>query len=157
MSLNSQQIQTILNTHNNYRNNVNPPATVMPQLTWSDDLATNASKWAANCKFAHSGSPNVGENIYVTSMRTPNIAAFDASQAVNSWGGEKQYYSYGNCCPDMNTGHYTQIIWANTDKTGCAVQDCPSIDGVSWPNGGTLVVCQYSPPGNWLGQKPYQT
>lgn len=164
--LNSSQIQTFLNSHNNYRNNVNPPAKSMPQLVWSDDLATSASQWASQCIWNHSRAPNVGENMYLTSSRTPNISTFDTSHAVNSWGGEKPFYDYNSnsCVNGIKCRHYTQIIWANSTNIGCAVQDCPKIhlangEEFKWSNGstgGTIVTCQYSPQGNYIGQKPYQ-
>ena len=158
--LSTSQINTFINAHDTYRANVNPPAAnPIQQLVWSPDLATEASNWASQCAFAHSGTPGVGENIYVTSARTPNVTNFDPNSAISSWGAEKQYYNYNtNSCEGNNVcGHYTQMVWANSKNLGCGVQDCPNLKNVppSWPNGGTLVVCQYTPQGNWVGQRPY--
>jgi pathogenesis-related protein 1 len=43
-------------------------------------------------------------------------------------------------------GHYTQIVWRDTTSVGCAAQSCPQ---------GEIWVCDYSPPGNYVGQHPY--
>ncbi|NET40232.1 MAG: hypothetical protein F6K19_51255 [Cyanothece sp. SIO1E1] len=60
-----------------------------------------------------------------------------------------------NCCP--NTGqcrgnqsscyHYTQVVWRRTNKLGCGIADHRRL--------GKIVVCNYDPPGNFLGQRPY--
>ncbi|MDO9190699.1 MAG: CAP domain-containing protein [Sulfurimicrobium sp.] len=44
-------------------------------------------------------------------------------------------------------GHYTQLVWKKTTAVGCGMAVCGSRDQI-W-------VCQYSPAGNWAGQKPY--
>lgn len=150
-----QNSNKFVEEHNNYRNNVNPKASNMTQLTWSDDLANSASNWAKQCHWKHSNTPGLGENLYATTNRTN----FNPIDAIDSWGNEKFCYNYNtnSCSPSCDTcGHYTQMVWANSNKIGCAVQDCPSINGLNWRNGGTMVVCQYSPPGNYIGQKPYR-
>jgi pathogenesis-related protein 1 len=38
------------------------------------------------------------------------------------------------------------MVWKNTTEVGCAAIEC---------NGMTLWVCNYNPPGNYRGQKPY--
>jgi hypothetical protein len=43
-------------------------------------------------------------------------------------------------------GHYTQIVWRNTQSVGCALVG----------NGRTdFLVCRYSPAGNFYGERPY--
>ncbi|KAJ0009824.1 hypothetical protein Pint_34067 [Pistacia integerrima] len=44
-------------------------------------------------------------------------------------------------------GHYTQVVWRNSVRIGCAKVRCN--------NGGTFIGCNYAPPGNYVGQKPY--
>ena len=43
-------------------------------------------------------------------------------------------------------GHYTQIVWKTTTEFGCAKSICEG--NVTW-------VCNYNPPSNWVGEKPY--
>ncbi|KAG7562792.1 hypothetical protein FFLO_01747 [Filobasidium floriforme] len=44
---------------------------------------------------------------------------------------------------DKITGHYTQVVWIDSDALGCAVQKC---------SGMYNLVCNYGPPGNYGGQ-----
>ena len=152
----SQQ-QDVINSHNTWRSTTNPPASNMKPITWSDDLAQSAASWANKCDWRHSQTPGVGENLYASSRRTPNPSTYDYSQAIDSWGNEVKDYDYVNnsCAPGKTCGHYTQVVWADSDKVGCAVKDCDSIKGLNWPDGGTVTVCQYNPPGNYIGQRPY--
>jgi len=43
-------------------------------------------------------------------------------------------------------GHYTQIVWRDTKQVGC---------GVARDNRREIWVCNYDPPGNWVGHRPY--
>jgi hypothetical protein len=43
-------------------------------------------------------------------------------------------------------GHYTQIVWRNTKSVGCAVARGKGVE---------VWVCNYDPPGNYAGQRPY--
>lgn len=49
----------------------------------------------------------------------------------------------------MSTGHFTQLVWKNTNSVGCGRVDCDNsaTDGAS----GWLVVCEYWPAGNVIG------
>ena len=49
------------------------------------------------------------------------------------------------------TGHYTQVVWADTDEVGCGL--VYYLDG-SWFT--TLVHCNYATAGNWGGQSLYR-
>uniref|UniRef100_A0A0K0CYK8 SCP domain-containing protein n=1 Tax=Angiostrongylus cantonensis TaxID=6313 RepID=A0A0K0CYK8_ANGCA len=48
--------------------------------------------------------------------------------------------------PNMAVGHYTQVVYESSYKLGCGIAVCSDM---------TLVVCQYSPPGNWGGEPIY--
>jgi uncharacterized protein YkwD len=70
--------------------------------------------------------------------------------AIDSWANEKAYYDYANNTGNGHTvGHYTQVVWKNTTQVGCGKAK------VTTEYGGTFVVCRYSSPGNFIGQKPY--
>ena len=59
-------------------------------------------------------------------------------------------------CTGPACGHYTQVVWEGSTRVGCALTECSGFDGFEAAvNGGTLAVCQYYPPGNWRGEKPY--
>jgi pathogenesis-related protein 1 len=139
IALNAEQISTVMARHNFYRNEVG-----VDDLEWSDELAASAQKWAnqlgKNCAFKHSSS-EYGENIWMGTS-----GAFTTADVVDSWGSEKEDYTYSdNSCSDV-CGHYTQIVWSTTQYVGCGVVSCDGFD---------IWVCQYDPAGNVTGQKPY--
>ena len=136
------EIESMMKSHNKWRAEVG-----VGPLEWSDELSRSALDWAKklrddNCGFYHS-DVNYGENIWKGTS-----GFFSVEDVVNAWGSEKADYNYktNKCKPGKACGHYTQIVWKNTTKVGCAKIEC---------NGTTTWVCQYDPPGNWIGQKPY--
>ena len=139
--LTDEQKQEILERHNYYRQQVG----VSP-LEWSDTLAEVAQNWANKIakrdELIHSNY-KYGENIYVMRGGYAN-----ASKAVNTWANEKKFY-HNEVITNEDYhlfGHYTQIIWAKTTKVGCA-------EAVS-KRGNHYWVCEYSPAGNIVGEKP---
>jgi pathogenesis-related protein 1 len=114
-------------------------------LSWSDRLATVAQKWAetllARNQFAHSRNKLYGENLFEISG-----GASSPHEVVENWASESLSYDYKiNACADV-CGHYTQIVWASTRSVGCAVARKP---------GHEIWVCEYEPPGNYVGERPY--
>ena len=99
----------------------------------------------ANCELAHSSGP-YGENLFWTSA-----TSVSPTDAVNAWISEKQYYDYASntCATGEVCGHYTQVVWANSLRLGCASITCNN-------DGGSFVICNYDPPGNYVGEWPYQ-
>ena len=91
----------------------------------------------------HASGTGEGENLAWASW------ALTPTQAVNMWGDEKSFYTSYVPIDSSNYqtfGHYTQMVWRDTTQIGCAVVTCAS---------GSIVVCRYSPPGNYLGEYPY--
>lgn len=126
-------------------------------LTWDPALAVIAANWAAQCvdNEAPAGlidhNPGrsdtypeyVGENIYGSSGGATGTAA------VASWAEEEADYDYGSNTCNGICGHYTQIVWRDTTKVGCALHTCP---GLTY---GSTIVCDYGPGGNIGGLRPY--
>jgi uncharacterized protein YkwD len=114
-------------------------------LTWSARLAGIAQGWAeglvASGKFTHSRNSDLGENLF-----TITGAAATPARVVNDWAGEARDYDYGSNTCRAVCGHYTQIVWKDTKELGC---------GVARGGGREVWVCEYDPPGNWEGKKPY--
>lgn len=134
--------QDYLDAHNKVRAEVG-----VGPLTWNDTLAACAENYAKtrvkDFKMEHSGGP-YGENIAASS------GEMNAADAVKLWVDEKPNYDHDtNCC--VNDGaecrHYTQVVWRDTARLGCANAKCD--------NGWTFVVCNYDPPGNYQDQQPY--
>jgi pathogenesis-related protein 1 len=145
-----------LDPQNAVRAGVSPaPSTPMPALTWSEGATSVAQAWANNCVYQHNaGRGNRGENIAATAPPGNR----DESAVVGLWAGEVSDYTYStnSCTSGKECGHYTQIVWASTLRAGCAKQTCTTSSpfGSQFPNW-DFWVCDYEPPGNFVGQKPY--
>jgi len=130
----------ILAVHNAVRARVR-----MPPLAWSDRLAARSQDWAntllARRQFIHRPNSTYGENLFEITGATASPA-----RVVNAWAAESRTYDYiSNRCSGM-CGHYTQIVWGDTKEVGCAV---------ARGGGREVWVCNYDPPGNWVGRRPY--
>ena len=130
----------ILNAHNQWRQQVG-----VPPLSWSSELANYAQDWAnqlsARGAINHRPNNSFGENIFWISGRQASPA-----EVVDSWGNEVRDYDYNsNSCRNV-CGHYTQVVWKNTQQVGC---------GVARSGEQEIWVCNYNPPGNYNGQRPY--
>lgn len=140
--------------HNRVRAEVQPAARPpLAPFTWSPQIARTAQAWASQCRFEH--NPNRGR-------LGENLAAFtdtsgSAEKAVAQWASEVVNYDYASnrCAAGKVCGHYTQIVWRRSIQLGCGVQDCTT--GSPFPGfpNWQLFVCNYSPPGNVIGQWPY--
>ncbi|XP_002524540.2 pathogenesis-related protein PRB1-3 [Ricinus communis] len=116
-------------------------------LKWSNKLASFASSWAhqrqGDCALLHSNS-NYGENLFWGSGKD-----WKPGDAVAAWAEEKCYYNHNTntCTKNKDCLHYTQMVWRQSLKVGCARVICTS--------GDTLITCNYDPHGNVIGERPF--
>jgi uncharacterized protein YkwD len=132
----------MLSLHNAVRSTVG-----LPPLAWSGKLEQAAQEWAdllvKDGSFRHRPHSPFGENLFaVTGME------YLPRQVVFGWTSEAKDFDYpaNRCKPDRACGHYTQIVWRNTREVGCAVARGGSRE---------VWVCEYAPPGNYSGMRPY--
>lgn len=130
--------QDYLKVHNDARAEVR-----VGPMSWDAALATKAQNYAnsrrGDCHLIHSGP---GENL------AKGSGDFTGRSAAQLWVAEKPNYNYGsNRCVGGPCGHYTQVIWRNSTRLGCARARCD--------NGWWFICCNYAPPGNFIGQRPY--
>ncbi|NOK20304.1 CAP domain-containing protein [Corallococcus carmarthensis] len=149
----TQFARDMLEAHNAARAAAKPaPSPALEPLTWDPEVAAVAQKWADNCSYEHnSGRGNAGENI---AAATPDY--LNTKAVVKGWVDEVADYDYSKntCAAGKVCGHYTQVVWRNTRRLGCATKRCT----VNSPFGGSawdFWVCNYAPPGNYVGQRPY--
>ncbi|KAK7505355.1 hypothetical protein BaRGS_00003517 [Batillaria attramentaria] len=151
-------INQFVDTHNAKRRAVSPVASNMKLMSWDASAAAVAQAHADKCVFSHnSDRGNLGENIYAASGTYDSAST--AVNAVTNWYNEVSDYTYADNSCSKVCGHYTQVVWATSSGLGCGIATCQPLDlddGTTWPTG-TIVVCNYSPPGNYRGQKPYLT
>lgn len=135
-------IQQMLDTHNAWRKR-----TGVPPLTWSPQLANYAQEWATQLlrenRFEHRRNNLYGENLAWAGGQQ-----LSPERVVTMWAEEVKDYNYAtnSCKPGKMCGHYTQVVWRNTKQVGC---------GMARGNGKEIWVCNYNPPGNFVGQRPY--
>lgn len=143
--------------HNAVRASASPtPVPPLDPYCWSPSAAAIAQAWADTCTWAHNPASGLGENIYAVGYTGPTPPVDVHLDAVDTWASEAANYDYAaNTCSGV-CGHYTQIVWRATQSVGCGIRNCTtgSPFGPSFPNW-TIVVCNYDPPGNWVGQRPY--
>ncbi|CAN0920980.1 Pathogenesis-related protein 1 [Linum grandiflorum] len=137
--------QDYLDAHNQARAMVG-----VGPVTWNDPLVSYAQDYAnqraaGDCVLVHSHGP-YGENLAGGSG-----GALSGKDSVAMWVSEKVDYDYNTntCAPGKVCGHYTQVVWRSSTNIGCAKAAC-SGDPQS-----SFVICSYSPPGNYVGEKPY--
>ncbi|KAK3018581.1 hypothetical protein RJ639_002816 [Escallonia herrerae] len=134
--------QDYLDAHNAARAQVG-----VGPLTWDDGVASYAQHYAnqriEDCGCEHSHGGPYGENIAFGS------GDFSRKAAVDLWVGEKKYYDYNSnsCASGYGCGHYTQVVWRNSTRVRCARVRCN--------NGWCFITCNYDPPGNYVGERPY--
>jgi len=146
--------------HNKYRG-LEKAADEM-KVKWNDGLASRAQQWADKCEWEHGltkdcdGNP-AGQNMWVKagSRGYPSV---DMHSVVKSWADEKSFYHYSTdkCQRGKMCGHYTQVVWAKSREVGCGAKQCKKlkVDGKTWTNA-VIVVCDYSPAGNYKNKKPF--
>jgi len=120
----------------------------VPDLHWSARLTATAQSWAdtlhrRGCAMQHSATPSLGENLawtYGRHMRPADVVAM--------WLGEARNYDRiaGRCVPGAVCGHYMQVVWRGSRDLGCGMAMCGPAE---------VWVCNYSPPGNYAGERPY--
>ena len=137
----------------------------LPSLTWSARLAGYAQVWANTlatqygCSMQHRSEVGrdewqVGENLFWAGARRwtdgrRELEPISPRRVVALWAEEVRDYDYrsNQCRPRAQCGHYTQMVWRDTQEIGCAAAICGDL--------GQIWVCNYNPAGNWLGQRPY--
>lgn len=136
------------------------PVPALAPLGWSSAAAAVAEAWAARCEYRHNpGRGERGENIAATAP----AGGRSARGVVDLWASEAPFYDLAsNTCDEANPaneagtcGHYTQLVWRDTTLVGCARRTCttgsPFAGFPTWD----FWICDYAPPGNWVGERPY--
>lgn len=110
-------------------------------------LSEYSQKWAEKLArldiLEHSGSHQYGENLYCAWNSDP-AWTLKGEEAVYSWYSEVEQHKYGRKARNPETGHFTQVIWKNSLDLGIGLAKSKS--------GKMIVVCNYSPAGNFIGQ-----
>ncbi|KAG0677129.1 hypothetical protein C6P41_002201 [Kluyveromyces marxianus] len=108
-------------------------------LQWDSNLASKAQDYAntyvCDGQLKHSTLP-YGENLAL---------GYNTTAATMAWYDEYKLYDFSNGQFSTQTGHFTQLVWKNSTKLGCAYLICGKYYG-------QYTICEYDPPGNIVGQ-----
>jgi pathogenesis-related protein 1 len=144
-----KEAQAALDFHNKVRKDVS-----VLNLEWSRELAAYAQLWATKlatdgCKLEHRPSTGKWARIYGENIYFGTAKGLSASDASKAWYGEIKDYKNEKLTMSnfSKVAHYTQMVWRTTTKVGIGQAVCAS--------GATIIVANYSPMGNYMGQKPY--
>lgn len=132
-----------LESHNNYRKLHGVAA-----LKLDKKLCSYAQEWANKLaredSFEHRTNQDFGENLYCSWSSNPK-AKCAGSKPVDSWYSEMTKYTFGSEPTSSASGHFTQVVWKKTQSLGIAKAKSPK-------SGKIIVVANYEPAGNWIGQ-----
>ena len=136
----------LLAAHNRERS-----AARLPAMAWDPALAAEAEAWArrlaASGDLEHSDGDEEGENLWLGTK-----GAYAPEQMVGLWIEEKANYRPGPIPAVSRTGdfedvgHYTQLMWRDTDRVGCALAAGREDE---------VLVCRYRQPGNVEGERAF--
>ena len=141
--MSGKEIQAITAYHDKVRADVG-----VGPMKWSPALAAYAQDWAdhlaaTDCRMVHHTEGKYGENLF-----QGTAGYYTAMDAAKAWETEKKDY-HGGVLTQSNwhpAGHYTQMVWRDSTVLGCGEAMC---------NKTLIVSCNYHPPGNYLGRRPY--
>ncbi|KAJ3112127.1 hypothetical protein HDU96_004931 [Phlyctochytrium bullatum] len=116
-----------------------------PGLYWDDGLASGARDFARqlagnNCALYHNPPSGQGENLFMGYG-----ADYSFYSAVGSWASEGEIAEFRN----GGRNHFTQVIWGDTRAVGCG-----KASGWSGDSTCQIIVCRYSPAGNYPDVQP---
>ncbi|KAK9882849.1 hypothetical protein WA026_023546 [Henosepilachna vigintioctopunctata] len=160
---------TLLDAHNTLRNTVasgnesrgsqgaQPPAANMRKLEWDDELAVIAETWTRQCQETSDRCRDVerfpvGQNVgsdYASKSSHLGFIHMWYESVVNFSSEDVAHYT-----KQASTEKYTQIVWAETYRVGCAravFQKVNNYDVIYQE----ILVCNYGPAGNIPGQQVY--
>nr|KAF6362700.1 cysteine rich secretory protein 1 [Pipistrellus kuhlii] len=147
----------IVDLHNTFRREVDPPASNMLKMSWEEEAAKNARELSKYCEVGQSNALKrritntfCGENTYLTS------SLISWTDVIQIWYNESYYFQYGDwpkTDEKKSVYHYTQMVWASSYLIGCDVSPCCQRLSPQY-----LYVCHYCHEGNEpdLMDKPYE-
>ncbi|KAL7288419.1 hypothetical protein TKK_0017505 [Trichogramma kaykai] len=122
----------------------------MRLLEWDTELEAAAQQWANGCLFEHDPCNHVGRYSFGQNLgleaTTGNAKSLKLEQAVRRWYDEVKYFDKRNVQSYRHSpkyGHYSQLVWAETNKIGCGVTRYQEKGYKK-----LYLVCNYGPAGN---------
>lgn len=153
-ALSVKEAENLLQYHNKARRDVG-----VEPVKWSRTLAVFAQRWAD--EVARTGDlshrPRKGEwkQEFGENMSWGVGGDFGVLTGAERWYDEIKLYEPGTPIPEdfgaFRAGHYTQMVWKDTTDIGAGKATIQLGEKKGW----VVIVCNYNPPGNFAGEKPY--
>ncbi|XP_072841770.2 cysteine-rich venom protein DIS2 [Pogona vitticeps] len=143
--------EEILNKLNAIRRGVQPPASNMLKLVWSENAAANARNWARKCRgTASPKAERIVDGALCGDSRLQTTFPMSWSDIVDVWNRKASNFKYGIGAIDRRKDiyTYTQMIWHNSFKVGCTMSFCRENEY------NFLYVCRFCPAGNYEDEIP---
>ena len=120
------------------------------------------------CYITHRKSPDFlyepGQNVANSWSSLHRNLELDLKDKIQRWYDEVKDFPAKNVVSfsiegtddGATVGHYTQLVWGNTEYVGCGAiyYKDGNTNASSYPFRQTLI-CNYHPPGNYLGKPVY--
>ncbi|KAF2278835.1 PR-1-like protein [Westerdykella ornata] len=122
-------------------------------LTWDPELAKAAAQSVNACtkKIQHD-RPGSNLSAVGPSPRTYEDWLEFARQVVHGWHEEELKYPYHNPHYEAAWGHFTQMVWRDSSRIGCALAHCPDAT-CDFPG---RLYCFYENAGNFVNEGAFQ-
>lgn len=155
--LNAAQADEVIKAHNLFRSR--EPSSNMLKVVWNDEMAAIAQAWADKCQWEHGmlydcAGNRIGQNLFVEAS-AGGYPGMNLTYVTDAWNNERNDWNWNTatCAPGKLCGHWTQLAGARSYQVGCAFAQCPTMNvaGSVWKNA-LYVVCDYTPPGNVIGE-----
>ena len=160
----------VLAKHNELRSKVangkqsgQPPAANMKKMVWDEELAKEAQKIASTCNYGHKAvyinGVKAGQNIAIQY----NSQSVEKSELTSVWEARvlrwydevtRNNFDPNNIYPfvyNPDTGHYTQVVWAESSKVGCGAAYYKKQGQYN-----AYLVCNYLEPANMRDDAMYK-
>ncbi|KAI5700685.1 hypothetical protein M8J75_001997 [Diaphorina citri] len=137
-------VREVLQAHNKLREHHGAEP-----LALEKKLMEDAQSYAEQCARGGSIMPRnqvspYGENIWGLTTNASDFDDFHGYRPVGKWYSEIRHYVFGQEPEDNSAGHLTQLLWTKSQYLGVGM--------AANDNGQLFVVCEYHPPGNYLGE-----
>lgn len=164
--------QMMLDSHNRWRESVEPAADGMQRVYWDSAIAHTAAQWVSSCDPTWPHSPDeyrsgvggydvLGENMSYCAgtgcSDLPMVTDGSGQGDGEGWWNERHDYDWESGESTGVTSHYLTMVSSNTYAIGCATQRCDAPGPGGWDGEWWWTICQYGPRAQayWAGTKPY--
>uniref|UniRef100_A0A5K3G2D1 SCP domain-containing protein n=1 Tax=Mesocestoides corti TaxID=53468 RepID=A0A5K3G2D1_MESCO len=145
-----EERSTIMECHTKLRESVQPTASNMQLMTYSEELENLAQEYASACAPTYPKLVGRFENVGFSVMLSNDRSfQFDDLCKVNS---SLYCFEKDTCSYDCQT--YKRMVWATSTQVGCAANKCRTLLSTSKPI--YWLVCLYKPGVELVDTRPYE-